>query len=211
MENDTQAATEDTDAPVTTEVPASTEPTGLTPEAAAAAAAAAVAEARKRAPAANFLPIVRGRLPLIFVHAIRFDAVLKVMGNKDLAVKFGTSIGKVFDIKKGRNFAYVTEDFKPTAEDVAQAEAWMAQVGAQNAKGLNALGDKTVMQTTLDAYKAKGLATPAEAAAFAAQKGATKAPRAASTPTAAAPSAAAGVASQGVSASNAGAADDLLS
>ena len=133
------------------------------------------AEARKRAPAANFLPIVRGRLPLLFVHAIRYDKVLNAMGNKDLATKFGTSVGKVFDIKKGRNFAYVTESYKPTAEDVAAAEAWIGQVGAQNAKGLTAAGDKSLIQSTLDEYKARGLATAEEAAKQATERTAARA------------------------------------
>lgn len=166
----------------------------------------AAAEARKRAAASNFLPIVRGRLPLLFVHAIRFDPVLKVMSNKDLCTKFATSVGKVFDIKKGRNFSYVNEGFKPTDEDIKAAEAWIAQVGGQNAKGLATVGDKTVMQTTLDAYKAKGLATAEEAAAFSAQRTSTrvKSDKAA---TAVAAVVAAGEAVQ----TAAGASDDLLS
>lgn len=127
-------------------------------------------DGRKRAPASNFLAIVRGRLPLLFVHAIRFDTVLNAMPNKDLAVKFGTSVGKVFDIKKGRNFSYVNAGWKPTNEDLAQAEAWIAQMGAQNAKGLTAVGDKTLAQTTLDAYRERGLASAEEAAAFAATR-----------------------------------------
>lgn len=142
--------------------------TAATPETAEAAAE------RKRAAASNFLPIVRGRLPLIFVHAIRFDKVLNAMSNKDLASKFATSVGKVFDIKKGRNFGYVTEGFKPSAEDVTAAEAWIAQVGEQNAKGLSAQGDKSLMQSTLDQYKAAGLATAEELAAFSAARGATR-------------------------------------
>lgn len=131
--------------------------------------------ARKRAAAANFLPIVRGRLPLLFVHALRFDAVLLALSTKDAATKFGTSVGKVFDIRKGRNFAYITADFKPSAEDVAQAEAWIAQVGGANAKGLTANGDKNVMQATLDQYKAQGLASVEESAKFAAVRTSTRA------------------------------------
>lgn len=134
----------------------------------------AAAEARKRAAASNFLPIVRGRLPLIFVHAVRFDKVLNAMSNKDLGTKLATSVGKVFDIKKGRNFGYVTEGFKPTAEDVASAESWIAQVGAQNAKGQNAQGDKTLMQKILDEYKERGLASAEEAAAQSAARTVTR-------------------------------------
>ena len=134
----------------------------------------AAAEARKRAAASNFLPIVRGRLPLIFVHAVRFDKVLNAMANKDLCTKLATSVGKVFDIKKGRNFGYVTEGYKPTAEDVSAAEAWIAQVGAQNAKGQNAQGDKSLMQKILDEYKERGLATAEEASAQSAARTVTR-------------------------------------
>lgn len=132
------------------------------------------AEGRKRAEASNFLPIVRGRLPLIFVHAVRFVPTVNQMGNKDLAVKLGTSVGKVFDIKKGRNFDYVNADWKPTAEDIAAAEAHIAAIGSQNAKGLTAIGDKTMLQSLLDEYKARGTATAEEAAAQSAARGGTR-------------------------------------
>lgn len=137
---------------------------------AAGAGAPTETSERKRAPASNFLPIVRGRLPLIFVHAIRFDEAVAKMGTKDVATKFATSVGKVFDIRKGRNFAYVNAGWKPTAEDIGAAESWMNQVGAPNAKGISAAGDKSVMDTVLKAYKGRGLASVAEAAAQAAAK-----------------------------------------
>lgn len=177
-------------------------------EAPAATETSAQAEARKRAAAANFLPIVRGRLPLIFVHAIRFDKVLSIMANKDLATKFATSVGKVFDIKKGRNFSYVDANFKPSAEDVAAAEAWIAQVGGENAKGLTASGDATLMQATLTQYKDAGLATAEEVAAFSAARGATRKP---SEKKAGAELPAAGGEAKTTQASAAGASDDLLS
>lgn len=179
---------------------------GDAPEAGAPAASTTKAT---RAPAANFLPIVRGRLPLLFVHAIRFDSTLNAMGNKDLATKFGTSVGKVFDIKKGRNFAYVDASFKPSAEDIAAAEAWIAQVGATNAKGVGAAGDKTVMQTVMDEYKGKGLATAEEVAAFSAARGATRAKPAAKTAGGALPTAGQ-TPDQGVQQTASATADDLL-
>jgi hypothetical protein len=132
---------------------------------------------RKRAPASNFLPIVRGRLPLVFVHAVRFDSVLNAMGNKDLAAKLATSVGKVFDIKKGRNFAYVNAEYKPTQDDIAAAETWIAQVGAENAKGQKASGDTVLMTRVVEDYKARGLATAEEAAALSAARGASRKPR----------------------------------
>lgn len=132
---------------------------------------------RKRAPASNFLPIVRGRLPLVFVHAVRFDPVLNAMGNKDLAAKLATSVGKIFDIKKGRNFSYVNADFKPTQEDLNAADAWIASVGAENAKGQKAVGDAELMQRVVDGYKERGLASAEEAAALSAARGASRKPR----------------------------------
>lgn len=145
----------------------------MTEQVADAASATTEAE-RKRAPAANFLPIVRGRLPLLFVHAIRFDAVLNAMANKDLASKLATSVGKVFDIKKGRNFAYVDAGFKPSQDDIAAAEAWVAAVGSENAKGQKALGDAELMGRVVEDYKARGLASAEEAAALSAARGAAR-------------------------------------
>lgn len=147
-----------------------TNDTGVTQEQGEAIAA----EARKRSAAANFLPIVRGRLPLLFVHAVRFDAVVNAMSNKDLATKLATSVGKVFDIKKGRNFAYILQTFKPSADDITVAKSWIEQVGNTNAKGLNAAGDKAFMQGVLDTYMSAGLATTEEVAAFTATRGATR-------------------------------------
>jgi hypothetical protein len=139
-----------------------------------ATADTSAAEGRKRAEAANFLPIVRGRLPLIFVHAIRFDKTINAMGNKDLASKFATSVGKVFDIKKGRNFTYVNAEFKPSAEDVAAAESFVNAIGTDNAKGLTATGDKSLLQKVVDEYKERGLASAEEAAALSAARGASR-------------------------------------
>lgn len=193
---------------VEAEVAEASAATGATPEALAAAgeAAAAAGEARKRAAAANFLPIVRGRLPLVFVHAVRFDPVIGAMGNKDTASKFATSVGKVFDIKKGRNFGYITSDYKPSAEDLAAAQAWIDQVGAGNTKGLTAVGDKDLMTKVLEQYKSGGLATAEDIAKLTAQRGSTRAAKA----TAPATGVLAGK-TEATQAVAAGAADDLLS
>jgi len=145
---------------------------------ATAAAPAAPTEAKKRGPAANFLPIVRGRLPLLLVHAVRFHPVVSQMGNKDTAAKFGTSIGKVFDIKKGRNFSYVTEGFKPTSEDIAAARAWAAQFGTANAKGLTAQGDPALINQITTEYESGGLATAEDVAKLGEARAATRTPRA---------------------------------
>lgn len=84
---------------------------------------AAPTEAKKRAPKdpANILNIINGRLPLPLVFMIRFQ---ESGTNGEIAKKHGTSVGKVFDIKKGRNFGYIDKDYKPSAEEVAAAKAW---------------------------------------------------------------------------------------
>lgn len=77
----------------------------------------------KRAPKnpENTLDIINGRLPLVLGFLVRF----KLTGtNGELAKKLATSVGKIFDLKKGRNFAYLTADYKPSAEEVAAGKAW---------------------------------------------------------------------------------------
>lgn len=162
-----------------------TNPPGAVSGTSAEGDSAATTEARKRAAASNFLPIVRGRLPVLFVHAVRFDPVLEKIGNKDLATKMATSVGKIFDIRKGRNFAYINKDWKPTTDDLTQAQAWIDQVGKENAKGLTAAGDTKVMEQMVAQYKGAGLASPTDVAALAAAKAAArpaKAPAVAGTP-----------------------------
>lgn len=160
---------------------------------------------RKRAPASNFLNIVRGRLPILLVHAVRFDEVLGKMSNKDVAAKLGTSVGKVFDIRKGRNFAYVTKDYKPTEADVADAMKWAEQFGSTNAKGMTAQGDRNVIEAIVKQYKDAGLGSAEDAAKLTEARTANRKPRA---PKAVTPAAATG---EGGQAQPAGAAEALLS
>lgn len=61
------------------------------------------------------VPIVRGRIPIAVVFAIRFGAN-KDKAASDLAAMYATTVGKIDDIKKNRNFAYLTADFAPTKE-----------------------------------------------------------------------------------------------
>jgi hypothetical protein len=98
-------------------------------------------EKRKRAPKTNLLDIVRGRMPLPLVAAIRF-VVKSDVSNAEVAKIFGTSVGKVFDIRKGRNFEYVTKDYKPGESDLAEAKKWAAEAmkhGGDEAKILAAV------------------------------------------------------------------------
>lgn len=178
-------------------------------EAGDTAVATGDAAERKRAPASNFLNIVRGRFPLLLVHACRFDEALGKMSTKDLAAKMATSVGKIFDIRKGRNFAYLTKDFKPSASDVSEAKAWAGQIGQQNAKGLQATGDATLILKIVEQYEKAGLATAEETAKFTASKPKSNFGAKTASAPAASTAAAAGAGEKTV-ASKAGSADDLL-
>ena len=68
--------------------------------------------------------IIQGRMPVAVVHLARFGST-KGASTKDMAAKFGTTVGKVDDIKKNRNFAYVGADFKPTQEQIDQGLEWL--------------------------------------------------------------------------------------
>jgi hypothetical protein len=82
--------------------------------------------------------IIRGRMPIAVVAQVRFGA------NKDGAVKalatlYGTTVGKIDDIKKNRNFAYVTDAFKPTAAQKAEGIAWLQKHVAFDKGAVDAL------------------------------------------------------------------------
>lgn len=100
--------------------------------------------------------IIRGRMPVAIVYLVRYG------NNKDLATKaaadkFGTTVGKVDDIKKGRNFAYVTEAFRPTAEQKAQGTEWLKRHPAYDAQDVD---------TLVNEMEAIPVATTEEASAF---------------------------------------------
>lgn len=107
---------------------------------------------RQRAPKTNLLDIVRGRMPLACVAAVRFVEKAEV-SNNDLAKKYGTSVGKIFDIRKGRNFGYITKDYKPSAEDIKAAEAWAKEAAKHG-------GDEAAVMAAVDKL---GKATDEEA------------------------------------------------
>jgi hypothetical protein len=68
--------------------------------------------------------ITRGRMPIAVVAQIRFgnDSALPT---KTLADLYGTTVGKIDDIKKNRNFAYVTDEFRPTTQMKADGVEWL--------------------------------------------------------------------------------------
>lgn len=68
--------------------------------------------------------IINGRMPVAVVAQVRFGNN-KGDATKDLAALYGTTVGKVDDIKKNRNFAYVDANFRPTAEQKAEGIAWL--------------------------------------------------------------------------------------
>ena len=101
--------------------------------------------------------IIRGRIALAIVFLIRF--VDKDMATKEAAEKYGTTVGKVDDIKKNRNFAYVTEDVRFTQAQIDEAVKYIEQhEDADQAAAVKAELEKLE------------IATDAQAAAFAAVK-----------------------------------------
>ncbi len=68
--------------------------------------------------------IINGRMPVAIVALARFGNT-KAEPTKVQADMFGTTVGKIDDIRKNRNFAYVTADFKPTADQKAAGVAWL--------------------------------------------------------------------------------------
>jgi hypothetical protein len=68
--------------------------------------------------------IINGRMPVAVVAQIRFGNN-KADATKTLAPLYGTTAGKIDDIKKNRNFAYVTQDFRPTQLQKDEGVAWL--------------------------------------------------------------------------------------
>jgi hypothetical protein len=99
--------------------------------------------------------IVRGVIPHTLVYAIRFLHADKK--EAELAKMFGTTTGKVADIRKLRNFGYITEDFLPTQEQKDQAIAWLKQVPDYDTVGTDA---------AVTEVEKLGIATAEQAAAF---------------------------------------------
>lgn len=104
--------------------------------------------------------IIRGRMPVAVVALARFGS-LKDAATKAAADAFGTTVGKIDDIRKNRNFAYVTADFKPTDAQKADAIAWLER-------------HPTGAQALIDELNAIPSATAEEAAAFEAVRSASR-------------------------------------
>lgn len=100
--------------------------------------------------------IIQGRMPVAVVHLLRFGS-MKAGTTKDVAAKAGTTVGKVDDIKKNRNFAYVVESTKFTEAQVAEGIEWLKRHPKYDESGVDSL----VLE--LDSYER---ATAEEATAF---------------------------------------------
>lgn len=100
--------------------------------------------------------IISGRMPVAIVALARFGNK-KDEPTKALATLFGTTVGKIDDIKKNRNFAYVTAEFRPTQEMIDAGIAWLKTHPRYDADGVDAL--VTELENT-------PVATAEEAAAF---------------------------------------------
>lgn len=112
-----------------------------------------------KAPAPT-LEIIRGRMPAAVVALVRFGN-LKGETTAVKAKRFGTTVGKIDDIAKGRNFAYIKEDFAPTQAQKDEGIAWLKTHPRYDADNVDAL----IME--LDATP---VATDEQAAAFAAAR-----------------------------------------
>lgn len=69
--------------------------------------------------------IIRGRMPLALVFAIRFGDLAE--GSKATSALFGTTNGKVYDIVKGSNFTYITKDTKFSAAQISEGIEFIKQ------------------------------------------------------------------------------------
>lgn len=105
----------------------------------------ATSEKAPRAPKdpAKVLNIINGRMPLPLVFCIRYKEPKEAKA-ADIAKAYGTSVGKVFDIRKGSNFGYITESYKPSAEELAAARAFITDGTSTKGQTLKDLGGKPV-------------------------------------------------------------------
>lgn len=108
--------------------------------------------------------IIRGRMPVAVVYLARYGNK-KGEATKTKADKFGTTVGKIDDIAKGRNFAYVTEAFRPTQEMKDQALEWLKRHPHYDAQNVDEL---------VNELEAIPVASAEEAAAFEAARAAAR-------------------------------------
>lgn len=104
------------------------------------------------------VPIIRGRMPIAVVYVIKFG-VNKDLSIPELSTMYGTTSGKISDIKKNYNFQYLKEDFKPSLEQKTEAIDYLK-------KHPNFGSDDTPCAALIDEIDELLDATPEEAKAF---------------------------------------------
>ena len=109
-------------------------------------------------------PIINGRMPVAVVAQIRFGND-KGEATKVLAQKYGTTVGKIDDIKKNRNFAYVTADFAPTEAQINEGLEWLQRHPDFHTGTV----DPIILE-----LESTPVATPEQAAAFEVARGAAR-------------------------------------
>jgi hypothetical protein len=120
-------------------------------------AAVAVAEGAAPKKEKVLIPdIIRGRMPIAIVYAVRFGE-LRDGKIGDLAKQFGTTIGKITDIKKGSTFGYLGSSFKPTQLQKDDAIAWLKKHVAY---------EDGAVDIIINEVEAMDVATAEETAAF---------------------------------------------
>ena len=87
------------------------------------------AEAEEATTEVRRLDIINGRIPLPLVYMIRFEE--GDAKDSEVAAKYFTSTGKVSDIRKNRNFAYITEETKFSSADITAAKEWLRRPSLQ--------------------------------------------------------------------------------
>ena len=100
--------------------------------------------------------IIRGRMPILVVHMARFGDQANTE-TVAMAKMFGTTAGKIADIKRKSTFGYLPENFRPVASQVEEAVAYFKRHVDYDKGGV----DKLIDEAT--GYK---LATPEQAAEF---------------------------------------------
>lgn len=73
----------------------------------------------------SFAVIIRGRMPVACVALAKKLANAEGASNSTVAAQFNTTVGKIHDIKTGRCFGYIDDNFKPTAEQITEGVNWL--------------------------------------------------------------------------------------
>lgn len=77
--------------------------------------------------------IISGRMPIAAVYAARF--YFNEIPTKDCAKLFGTTVGKIADIRRNSNFSYISESTRFTADQKQAAMDWIKQHPEYDAAG----------------------------------------------------------------------------